>query len=280
MNYVTENITPERAKAYLCTSNGNRNISRPTVITYAEAMKSGNWLLNGVCIIFDNEGHLIDGHHRLHAVIEAGIPVTFSVCRGAPADAFVTYDCGRHRTIGQILSIRGTKHYNMVGSIVAANEQLIKTGKLIGNNSAISGKTGRGKMTNKERFEQFMKDEKGFSAVAEIIVRLQGRCRIIQASWSGGLYYYLTHTGGYKENEVLPFFEALYSLDSSDIEVVNMLRKVLMTAKMTGNKLVPEKQWAFIVKAWNCYATGKTPKIFKYARSQEEIPELKLKGIL
>ena len=39
MSYVTENITPEKAQVYLKTSLGNRPISQPTVLSYADSMK-------------------------------------------------------------------------------------------------------------------------------------------------------------------------------------------------------------------------------------------------
>lgn len=276
MNYVTENITPSKAQQYLQTSTGNRPISKPTVSSYADTMKKGGWMQNGMCIIFDSDGHLIDGHHRLLAVIEAGIPVRFDVCRGISSDAFTTYDCGRHRTIGQLLAMQGTKHYNLVGSIVTANDMLMKRGRLLGNTS-VGSHVGRGKQTNAEKYELYRRDPEGFDAAAVIIVRLLSRCRIMAGSWAGGIYYYLTHSGGYSEAEVLPFFEALFSVDTTDIPVADMLRKAITKAVMSGRKLSSEMLWALTAKAWNCYVDGVTPKLLKWSGSQEESPRLKTK---
>jgi hypothetical protein len=276
MNYVTENITPAKAQQYLQTSEGNRPVSKPTVHSYADTMKKGGWLLNGMCLIFDSNGHLIDGHHRLLAVIEAGIPVRFDVCRGASSNAFTTYDCGRHRTIGQLLAMQGTKHYNLVGSIVAANDMLVNRGRLTANNSR-GGHAGRGKQTNAEKYELYRNDPDGFDAVAVLVVRLSSRCRIIQGSWAGGIYYYLTHTGGYDEKEVLPFFEALFSVDTSDIMVADMLRKAITKASLSGRKLQAELLWALIAKSWNFYVSGVVPKILKWDQIREDLPTLKTK---
>lgn len=272
MNFSTEVITPEKAMQYLKTSQGNRPISPVYVKSYADTMKNGGWLQNGMCIIFDNEGHLIDGNHRLHAVIQAGIPVTFDICRGASKDAFVTYDCGRHRTLGQILAMQGVKHYNMVGSIVSAYTMLKARGRLCGNTA--SGKhVGQGHDTNAERYNQYSEDAMGFCAVSLVIVRLQSRCRIIPASWSGGIYYYLVHHLGYKEAVVLRFFEELYTLDTSEIECVNNLRKRIIENTMKGSKLSPEYLWAYIAKTWNFYITGKAPRL-SYDPDKEQIPYL------
>lgn len=276
MNFVTENITPAKAQEYLQTSLGNRPTSNPTVQSYADTMKKGKWMLNGMCIIFDTEGHLIDGHHRLMAVIKAGIPVKFDVARGISADAFTTYDCGRHRTLGQLLAMQGTKHYNMVASIVVANEALEKKGRLFTNNST-SAKIGRGKMTNTEKYDLYRQDAEGFDRVGVIMCRLRSQCRIVECSWAGGMYYYLTHTGGYDEDFVLAFFEALFTLDTPDIEVVNQLRKVLTKDAMAIKKMPIEARWAYIAKAWNYYAAGECPKLLKWAQT-ENIPALKLKS--
>lgn len=275
MNFVTENITPAKAQQYLQTSIGNRPISKSYVKSYADTMKKGKWLLNGVCIVFDQNGHLIDGHHRLLAVIEAGIPVRFDVSRGAPEGAFTTFDNGRHRTVGQLLAMQNVKNYNLVGSIVLANETLVRTGRLNSNNArSVTNK----KRTNEDNYEAYRRDPDGFNSAAQFMVKLQGRCRIIASSWAGGLYYYLTHTGGYTEDETQPFFEAIFSLDTSDIPVCDMLRKAITKAKISGKSLDPEFLWAFLVKAWNHYITKTTPKILKFSR-EEGMPKLKLKGL-
>lgn len=267
---VTENITPTKAREYFNTSRGNRPISKVYVNSYADTMKKGGWMLNGVPIIFDVEGHLLDGHHRLLAIEKAGIPVRFDVVRGAPSNAFTTYDNGRHRTVGQLLAMQGVKHYNLVGSIVNANERLIKSGRLYENNGVNDKEI---KKTNDDYYYAYQKDPDGFNKVAETIVRLQSRCRIISASWAGGLYYYLTHTGGYSEAEVEPFFEALYTLESDSIPVVSLLRKAITKEALEGRKMKAETLWAFIVKAWNSYITGDLRKILRY-QTTEELPEL------
>lgn len=272
MDYTTETITPEKAMTYLKTSEGNRPISDVYVKSYADTMRKGKWLLNGMCIIFDENGHLIDGNHRLHAVIEAGIPVRFDVCRGASKDSFVTYDCGRHRTIGQILAMQGVKHYNMVGSIVSANAMIETRGRLQGN-TAIGGHVGRGRDTNSAKYDSYSKDPEGYNAAAIVIVRLQSRCRILPASWAGGIYYYLTHKGGWKENVVLAFFEALYTLDTSNIEVVNNLRKRIIDMNMNGRKMSPELLWAYIAKTWNFYVNGRVARL-SYDADKETLPFL------
>jgi hypothetical protein len=278
MNTVTETITPEKATQYLSTSKGNRPINNVYVRSYADTMRRGAWMLNGVPIIFDAEGHLLDGHHRLHAVVAAGIPVKFDVVRGAPEEAFTTYDVGRHRTLGQLIAMQNIKHYNMIGSIVNANETLMANGRIHANNARMSGV----KRTLSDSYETFNRDRTGYMEVASYICRLQDSIRIIPASWAGGLYYYLTHTGGYEPDEVKPFFDCLFDLNATEPFQACLLRNAIVKQGVGSDKrkkkpLEVETLWAYIVKAWNAYVKGSEIKILKYDESREDLPKLILR---
>lgn len=104
-----EKITPEMAKAYLATSEGNPRYSGKKltadvrVKTYARAMRNGNWELTGEGIAFDKNGHLIDGHNRLTAVVLSEVPVDFLVVRGVETIAKRYIDSGQARSINQRL---------------------------------------------------------------------------------------------------------------------------------------------------------------------------------
>lgn len=280
MNRVTEVITPAKAREYYNTSQGEGKKYRPINMTYvrsyADTMKKGRWLLNGEAICFDIYGNLVNGCHRMLAVEMAGIPVEFDVVRGVPADAFTTYDNGRHRTLGQLLCMQGTKNYNLVSSIVIANERLVKNGKLWDNNSVVSGV----RATNDDNYLKYSLDVDGYDKAAGFIVKLISRCRILSGSWAGGIYYYLTHTGGYKTEEVEPFFEALFSLDTSPITAANLLRKRITDASLQGKKLKAEMLFALIAKAWNAYITGTNIKRLVYDPEKEtDSPKLKIKEL-
>lgn len=54
-------------------------------------------------IAFDITGRLIDGQHRLHAIILAGVPIQISVTRGCSASSFSILDRGSSRSASDIL---------------------------------------------------------------------------------------------------------------------------------------------------------------------------------
>lgn len=123
-------ITPAMAKAYLEKNTLNRALSKPKVSQYARDMKAKHWLVNHQGIGFDEEGSLIDGQHRLNAIIEANVPVDMLVTTGLPKSSqngilihtMDTVDRGRPRGIGQQLSLR---HGYTYGNQAAAAAKVI-----------------------------------------------------------------------------------------------------------------------------------------------------------
>ena len=81
----------------------NRRLRKHKVEVYASAMKRGQWKLDGASIVFSEEGKLIDGQHRLAAIIESATPITTVVVRGVSTDAYVTMDTGMARNPRDVL---------------------------------------------------------------------------------------------------------------------------------------------------------------------------------
>src|SRR5208282_3766412 len=68
------------------------------VEAYAQTMVAGKWDTTHQGIAISDEGYLLDGHHRLQAVIRSGLTITFLVTRGLDADTFKNMDGGIPRT--------------------------------------------------------------------------------------------------------------------------------------------------------------------------------------
>lgn len=101
----TMTITPEEAAHMLAHNNGrNRKISQPVVNTFADVMRAGRWHVADP-IIFDSNGQIIEGQHRLAAVVKADIPVAFNVMRGVDEQYRLHYANARARTLGDKLEI-------------------------------------------------------------------------------------------------------------------------------------------------------------------------------
>lgn len=102
-----ELITPDLARELLADNSHNRNLRSARVVQLAEAMRRGEWVLNGETIKIAEDGTLLDGQHRLRAVVDSGVAVESLVLRGLPTEVQDTVDTGRRRRLADLLAIEG-----------------------------------------------------------------------------------------------------------------------------------------------------------------------------
>jgi hypothetical protein len=105
-----ETITPADAAAMLTRHAHNRPIKDRTVAAYARDMARGRWPLTGEAIKFDTNGDLVDGRHRLKAIIAAGVAVRILVVYGVPPEAQAVMDSGVKRSVNDQLAMKGVKN--------------------------------------------------------------------------------------------------------------------------------------------------------------------------
>lgn len=97
-------VTPEMAARWLeKNTDNNRTIAASTVDVYARDMRAGRWQLTPQGIAFNRTGELVDGQHRLQAIIKAGISVEMVVATGFLVEYDSPLDQGRVRSIGAIM---------------------------------------------------------------------------------------------------------------------------------------------------------------------------------
>ena len=103
-----ELVTPEMALTWLTKHNErNRRIREPRVKGYADTMTSLRWMQTGESVIFDRQGQLLDGQHRLKAVFDSGVACWFVIVEGVDPEAFSNIDTGAKRTTADVLDIAG-----------------------------------------------------------------------------------------------------------------------------------------------------------------------------
>ena len=73
-------VTPALAAQWLTSNTKSRPLNEAKVAEYAEKMRLGVWREGrGMPIIRRSDGRLINGQHRLCAIIRAGVAVTLRV---------------------------------------------------------------------------------------------------------------------------------------------------------------------------------------------------------
>jgi hypothetical protein len=98
-------ITPSDAAAWLKCNKNNRPVRKNHVAFLAREILEGNWQVNGQAIVIADDEQILDGQHRLLAVIEAGKNIQTLVVYGITPEAFRTIDTGAVRTGADALTL-------------------------------------------------------------------------------------------------------------------------------------------------------------------------------
>lgn len=114
-------VTPEIAREWLESNHNNRPLRGDNVKALSRDMRNDDWRMVGDPIRIDRLGNLIDGQHRLAAVVESGKTIPFYVATGLePEDARVI-DAGIKRRAGDQLVMNGHSY----GVILASAYRLL-----------------------------------------------------------------------------------------------------------------------------------------------------------
>jgi hypothetical protein len=100
-------VTVSMAENWLANMIENqRKPSAATVNKYAKEMVVGKWEVSSP-LSFNDEGQLIDGQHRLLAVVKSGVSTPFLTVGNLPKSAALKFDLGKNRTTQNIANLHG-----------------------------------------------------------------------------------------------------------------------------------------------------------------------------
>lgn len=261
-----ERVTPAIAEKWLGKNTHNRKINDRIVRAMVRDLEDGNWIDNGATITFSDEGVLLDGQHRLNAIVNAGIGINSIIVRGAKAEAQHTMDTGAKRTLANALELRGEKNCTKLGSAIAANINYDRSGRI--------GKLGgSASVTNSEALDYLEKNpwvRDQLPEVARICVNMKG----LKAGMVSVLYRVLFDID--PEDADFFFQRLLSDEDHHKGEPIYTLRKSLMldAARTDGHRPVVWKA-AVIIKAWNKFRDGEECSNLSFVPGgsrQEEFP--------
>jgi hypothetical protein len=117
-------VTPDMAKEWLLNNTSNRPIRAQHVNALAVSITHGEWVVSHQGIAFSTGGTLLDGQHRLKAIIEADLPVQMLVTTGVNESAYKVLDCGVKRTIADLahLDKKTAEVCRLIGCLLKMNK--------------------------------------------------------------------------------------------------------------------------------------------------------------
>jgi hypothetical protein len=105
---IVLDVTPAMAEAWICECNShNRSLIEAHADRLAREMKAGRWKLTHQGIAFSPNRVLLDGQHRLWAVVLSGVTVPMRVFFNQPADTLAAIDATQARRNDQIITLAG-----------------------------------------------------------------------------------------------------------------------------------------------------------------------------
>lgn len=115
-------IGPSDADVFLnFNTEHNRPVDENHVVFLSNEMLFGRFIVNGDAIRIDREGRLIDGQHRLRAIIKSGVTMRMLVVENLEPEAFETIDQGgKARSVRDVLAINKERSVKGLATALSA----------------------------------------------------------------------------------------------------------------------------------------------------------------
>jgi hypothetical protein len=260
-------VTPTVAKELLLKNNSNRRVSKQTVNSYAHDMRENRWKENTAEFIkVAEDGEILDGQHRLLAVIESNSSIYFDIAYGVNKSVFDVLDTGKIRSSSDVFSTEKIENYTVITAIVKSYLALSKNHKADLNSSSKSNK-----LTNTIILEEYKKRPEFWQEVATFSHKsYKNFAHILPTSFIGTLYSYFYDISPETSRH---FINQLCTGESITNSSITVLRQSLLKDKVSQRKMQPQDKLAIIVKTWNAFRTGRNYRIMKYDRNFENMPK-------
>lgn len=264
--YRVEIISPDTARELLTYNTHNRNIRGRVIAAYAVDMAAGNWRENGESIKLAKDGTVLDGQHRLHAIIESDTSQRMLVVRGLPMETQETVDGGAKRKFADVLKLRKETRYISIAAL-ARGVHLWQIGH-----------RGRGTGRYVPTTSQLLATLDEFPDIrysAEVIDSVHLHIPIHKSIL--GLCHWLFNR--IDADDCAFFFDRLK--DGAGLmanDPIAVLRRTVIDNMHERSRLSGTVVLAYVIKAWNAYREGREIALLKYRQGgakPEQFPEPK-----
>lgn len=248
-------VTPHGAEAILKMNTGNRKLRSSRVKQYAEQMKRGQWLESGDPIRISKSGVLLDGQHRLTAIVESGVSIDCVVISELDDEAYTVIDTGLGRKAADVVTHMGVQNAHTVAAIAKL---------VIGVRAGISPNDTAGmSLVTRVDIADFVKNNEDLVHNAAIIGNTMFKDAGGRATAWGALWIFALDAG--RPTEASRFFEAVRSgANLSENDPSLALRNWI--AKNCGRRqrnFNTGSQCGTFVMAFNDYVANKPRKVIR-----------------
>lgn len=238
-------VTPEIAQHWLGFNSSNRAMTNSRIDQFRSDMESGDWSDNAEPIKFAY-GKLLDGQHRLTAMVLSGVSLQLSIAHGLDPKTQVTMDTGRVRTPRDVLSIEGVGKWESGVLGTAAHSILaVKMGGLPSSSA---------KFTNREIRAFFLENRAAIEYSLQVVRDLPRKPTPLPFSRVLSLHYLFAE----RDRDLADmFFQRLFNGDQLAIKSpIFHLRNRLINDAVNKSRRSSFVECAFVINAWNAVRRG------------------------
>lgn len=254
-------VTPEMAKELLKGNTTNRPIMIRKLNKYVDDILIGKWKEDtGETIKVSKNNRLIDGQHRLNAVIAANKPIYLHIQYNTPENVFDVIDTGKPRSASDVFFYTGIKNSNKIPSMISTFNLL---------EAGITKASADNRQSNSQLLEQYYQDDVFWQHVSrKVDVWYNQFSKILQPALIGAFYAHLYQIDEHKAES---FMNQLCS-GIIEFKPINLLRNRLILEKTSHQKIVFSYKVALIIKTWNYFYNGIEAKVLKFDTSRDDFP--------
>lgn len=246
MDIAIETIDPQRAMELLELNVKNRKINRRRVSSFADMMRRGQWRLThqGISI---SPTSLIDGQHRLKAIIAAGVSVEIMVCTEKDDDNFKRVDTGRARSAGDVFQIEGIKNAKQIAAGISMYIKITKGKGFNSNSNQVA------KLSHIDILERYNEDPEFYQSICNLSFKMFLKVPIYTVGQIFANMVYLIKFKEYSAEKVIDFFNMLFGVVEKHNVHTTTLREVLIKDAMSQKKFTSNLRTKLLIRTWNNY---------------------------
>lgn len=256
-------VTPQMAEDFLSRNPNNRSLRSRVINSYARDMASGSWVLNGETVKIASSGQLLDGQHRLSAVVQAGTTVPMIVVGNIAPEVMATVDAGAKRTYADALKLQGEENTSVLAAV---------TRRAVLWSGGYRSKTGSMTPTSLE-MNEFLAGNRRLRTSAEVAVKIASRT-LLPASIIGLCHWLFSDLDA---DEAGWFLSRMADGDGLAAEdPIAALRNRVVKMRVGGGRVNETEALALVVMAWNARRAGETRSKLQLPRgglTSENFPE-------
>lgn len=250
-------IDPAHAAELLQRNKNNRNVRENQVEALAAAMKKGEWELSNDAIVVSEGGLLLNGQHRLLAVVKSGVTCPFILFTGASDSSFDIMDTPTIRKVSDVIQRKGgtntvrcssviAKYLNICGDMESGWETVWRF-----HNSAQS--TRRAKI---EAYELLHEDIHKWLNKCDCL--LSQNIVLAPITLLAAFALFLEKKLHHPEEKIVNFLKELCIDGRTSNGTILHVRKKLIRHKMKADLLPRHDDFRYIIRAWNDFLQNRS----------------------